>query len=157
MTPDSTATPRSLRAVGQHGQDAAALPPRDAFAPMRTMDSDETQGGLAGPADQDASGFVTMQAGTHLVFRNVDFGNGAAGFLARARAGTEVSWLDLRLGSLTGPRIGRCLVAKRETGETWGTVETGIYGATGVHALYLICAGITWLPVRPGVVRLRER
>lgn len=77
-------------------------------------------------------------------YRNIDFGNGdgASGFQARVRIDNKNIWIEIRLDSPNGKKIGLCQVAGRDTEDGWSTVKTGIYGAVGIHNVYLVFTGL---------------
>ncbi|MEX1048894.1 MAG: LamG-like jellyroll fold domain-containing protein [Akkermansiaceae bacterium] len=84
----------------------------------------------------------SISNGDWIRFRDVDFGAGATGFVARA-AGTASGNIELRLNGPTGTLIGTCAVTSTGSSNTWKTFSTTVNGtlASGVHDLYLRFTG----------------
>ncbi|HLP75983.1 MAG TPA: carbohydrate-binding protein, partial [Candidatus Paceibacterota bacterium] len=82
----------------------------------------------------------SIQNGSYLVFRNMDFGGGAASFDARV-ASTNGGIIELHLDSLTGTQFGACMVTNTGGGQVWITQSCPVNGGTGVHDLYLKFTG----------------
>jgi len=76
-------------------------------------------------------------------FRNVDFGNGGVtGFVANAMASYIPSgWIEIRIDSPNGKKIGICLISQRDGGKNWYIAKTGIYHVEGVHSVFLVFLG----------------
>jgi hypothetical protein len=94
----------------------------------------------------DTSVITYIQEGAYCVFHNVDFGEGdiVTGFCAGVKTACTLGWIEIRLDDINGPRVGLCQVAARDLGlEQWGTVRSGIYGASGIHNVYLKFTGFT--------------
>ena len=87
-------------------------------------------------------GYLTN--GDSIVYKNVNFGNGAKSFTAKvANGGTTTTTIQLRLGSQNGTLIGSLDVAP--TGD-WGTYQelsTNVSGASSTQDLYLCFSGAT--------------
>jgi len=82
--------------------------------------------------------------GSFIQVRNVDFGTtGAAEFIASVANGNNDAdtFIELRLGSLTGKLIGTLPVASTGGWDNWEEMSTSISDAIGVHDLFLIFKG----------------
>lgn len=82
-----------------------------------------------------------IENGDYLVFKNVDFGNGATGFQASAGSATNGGNIELRLDSLTGTLIGTCAVSGTDGWQTWTDAKCSVSGASGKHDLYVKFTG----------------
>jgi hypothetical protein len=94
----------------------------------------------------DTSTITYIQEGAYCVYHNVDFGEGdiVTGFSARVRTACRLGWIEIRLDEIDGLKVGLCQVASRDLGlEQWGTVKSGIYGASGIHKVYLKFIGFS--------------
>jgi alpha-L-fucosidase 2 len=115
--------------------------PRSAFSRIEA-ESYDTQSGIQNvTCDEgtDAVGYV--ESGDYAVYRNIDFENGAASFLARASSATNGGNIEIRLDSPTGQLVGTCPVAATGDWQTFTDVKCSVSGATGKHDLYLVFTG----------------
>jgi hypothetical protein len=79
-----------------------------------------------------------IDAGEWAKYANVDFGTSAKKVLeARVASATEGGIIELRLDTLTGPVIGRCVVNNTGGLQRWATVRTTIKPISGRHTLHL--------------------
>jgi endo-1,4-beta-xylanase len=98
------------------------------------------------------SGVGYIENGNNIVFKNVDFGNGATSFKALV-AGQSNTGIQLRLGSSTGTLLGTLSVAPTGSWDTYEEQSCNISKATGVNDLYLVFSGpvnIDWLTFSAG-------
>lgn len=80
-----------------------------------------------------------IQPGYYIVYKNVDFGSdGASGFIARAASATGGGYIEIRLDSLTGPKIGTCDVQGTGSWNNFIDATTTITNTTGIHDVYLV-------------------
>lgn len=114
---------------------------RNAYSRIHAVDYDSNIGCKILSPGGEESIVADIHNETFCVYKEVDFDTGATGFQAKVRTNCEAVWIEIRLDSITGPKIGMCLVAERDTGEAWNVVKTGIYGAENVHTVYLIFIG----------------
>ncbi len=82
-----------------------------------------------------------IENGDYLVFKNIDFGNGAANFEASAGSATNGGKIELRLDSLTGTLIGTCAVSGTGGWQTWTNSICNVSEVTGKHDVYLKFTG----------------
>jgi autotransporter-associated beta strand protein len=83
----------------------------------------------------------SIQNGSYLIYRNINFGTNAASFNVRVASATSGGNIELHLGSLTGPEVGACAVTNTGGGQTWVTQSCPISGAAGTNDLYLKFTG----------------
>ncbi|EPR10301.1 family 43 glycosylhydrolase [Ruminiclostridium papyrosolvens] len=84
-------------------------------------------------------GFI--ENGDYIKVKGVDFGTGAASFVARVASATSGGNIELRLDSPTGKLVGTCAVSETGGWQTWSDKSCTISGAEGVHDLYLKFTG----------------
>lgn len=116
---------------------------RDAYSKISAADYNENLLGGAikeGMGEEGEAILAWMNTGGYCLYKGIDFGTveGASGCVARVKTSGSTGWIEIRLDSPSGRKIGMLLVDKRETGEGWSNVVTGIYGAKGVHDVYLV-------------------
>jgi arabinoxylan arabinofuranohydrolase len=80
---------------------------------------------------------TSIENGDWIRLRGVDFGTDANSFGARVASTNFSGSIELRLDSLNGTVIGTCFVPNTGDAQTWTTAYCSIYGAYGVHDLYL--------------------
>ena len=83
----------------------------------------------------------SIQNGSYLIYRNINFGTNAASFNVRVASATSGGNIELHLGSLTGPEVGACAVTNTGGGQVWVTLSCPISGAAGTNDLYLKFTG----------------
>jgi len=98
------------------------------------------------------SGIGYIESGDYLLFKSVDFGNGASSFKARV-AGEANSNIQLRIGSSTGTLLGTFSVTPTGDWNTYEEQSCNISNVTGVNDLYLVFSGpvnIDWFTFGTG-------
>ncbi len=84
-------------------------------------------------------GFI--ENGDYIKVKGVDFGTGAASFIARVASATSGGNIELRLDSPTGTLVGTCAVSETGDWQTYSDKSCTVSGAEGVHDLYLKFTG----------------
>lgn len=113
---------------------------RPALAQIEAETLDTQVGAKLENCGEGGQDIGATQSGGYLVFRNLNFGGGAASFDARVAA-TNGGSIELHLDSLTGELAGVCAVTNTGVVQTWTTQSCPVGGVTGVHDLYLKCTG----------------
>jgi arabinoxylan arabinofuranohydrolase len=83
----------------------------------------------------------SIHNGDYIKIEGVNFGAGAASFLARVASATSGGNIELRLDGQTGTLVGTCSVTGTGGWQTWATRTCTVTGATGIHDLYLRFTG----------------
>jgi beta-glucosidase len=119
--------PRALR-----GRDTAAVDFDDHHR-VELVDETRTRGDAV----------AATGPGGWIEFREVDFGDGVERFTAQvAKEGGDAASIQLCLGDpATGPVIGTAPVPATGGRYTWAKATAAVYGAAGVHDLYLVFTG----------------
>lgn len=105
----------------------------DDYHRIELVDETRTRGDAVGAASP----------GAWIEFREVDFGDGVERFIAHvAKDDPGSATIQLCLGDpATGPVIGTAAVPSSGGRYTWTTITAEVYGAAGVHDLYLVFSG----------------
>jgi beta-glucosidase len=119
--------PRALR-----GRDTAAVD-FDDYHRVELVDDTRTRGDAA----------AATGPGGWIEFREVDFGDGVERFTAQvAKEDGNAAGIQLCLGDpAAGPVIGTAMVPATGGRYAWTTTTATVYGAAGVHHLYLVFTG----------------
>ncbi len=84
-------------------------------------------------------GFI--QNGDYVVYKNINFENGAESFEASVASATSGGNIEIRLDSITGTLVGTCPVTGTGGWQSWVTATCDVSRATGVHDLYFKFTG----------------
>ena len=115
--------------------------PRSAFVRIEA----ESYNGQSGVQTEDCSeggedvGYI--ENGDCIVFKNIDFGSGAASFQARVASATGGGYIERRIDSVTGSFVGTCAVEGTGNWQEWVDATCEVSGLKGVHDLYLKFTG----------------
>ena len=80
---------------------------------------------------------TSIENGDWIEVRGIDFGSDANSFGARVASTHFSGSIELHLDSLDGTVIGTCFVPNTGDAQIWTTTYCSVYGASGVHDLYL--------------------
>jgi len=129
---------------GNNGNQSSAPAEQNAFTTLEAEKYNSTNSStvqIIGTGN-GGSGVGYIENGNYLVFKNVNFGSGAASFKARvAYGGNSTTTIQLRLGSSTGTLIGSLNVASTGGWDSYKELTTTVSGASGVKDLYLCFNG----------------
>jgi len=115
--------------------------PTSAFTQIEA-ESYSNQSGIQNvTCDEGTEAIGYTENGDYAVYSNIDFGNGATSFQARASSGTNGGTIEVRLDSITGPLVGTCSVAGTGGWQTFSDAKCSVSGASGKHDLYLKFTG----------------
>lgn len=102
-------------------------------------------------------GFI--ENGDYVVYNNVDFGEGADGFVARVSSGSDGGIIEIYLDSLDGTPVGSCTVKNSGGWQIWSGVSCRVTRISGKHNVYLRFTGgesyllnINWFQFTSGTV-----
>ena len=83
-----------------------------------------------------------IQSGDWIALSQVDFGDSEAiSFIASIGNVRADSFIELRLDSVDGERIGTLPIAVKDAGTGWTELRAELSPVQGVHDLYLVFAG----------------
>ena len=125
--------------VGELG----STPPieRSAFTKLEAESYNNQSGIQTETCTEGGENIGYIENGDYVVYNNIDFGSGAAGFQARAASNASGGNIEIRLDSLTGPLVGTCLVSGTGDWQTFADVTCSVSGVSGKHDLYLKFTG----------------
>jgi len=115
--------------------------PRDAFTKIEAETYNNHLGIQTEKCSEGGEDIGYIENGDFAVYKNVDFGNGAASFEARVASATSGGKIELRIDSINGPLIGTCTVAGTGDWQKWSTVTCDVSEVKGNHDLYLVFTG----------------
>lgn len=84
---------------------------------------------------------TSIQNGSYIKVKNVDFGAGAASFSARVASTGSGGNIQVRLDTQTGTLAATCAVAGTGGSQTWVTKSCAVSGASGLHDVYFVFTG----------------
>ncbi|QNU67700.1 glycoside hydrolase family 11 protein [Ruminiclostridium herbifermentans] len=116
---------------------------RSAFSAIDSSSYNDTNSTTVRKIGTDSgNGVGYIENGNYLVYKNVDFGTGAASFKAHVANGNNTSTtIQLRTGSSTGTIIGSLTVPNTGGWDTYKDLSTTVSGVSGVKDLYLCFNG----------------
>jgi beta-xylosidase len=123
------------------GPNAPEPDPRSAFSRIEAESYNSQSGTQNVTCDEGTDAVGYTENGDYTVYRNIDFENGAASFLARASSASSGGNIEIRLDGPTGQLIGTCPVAATGDWQTFADATCTVSGATGKHDVYLIFTG----------------
>ncbi|HPT90852.1 MAG TPA: carbohydrate-binding protein [Acetivibrio sp.] len=82
-----------------------------------------------------------IENGDCVVYKNIDFGSGAASFQARVASATGGGNIEIRIDGINGPLVGTCAVKGTGGWQEWVDTTCEVSGLKGVHDLYLKFTG----------------
>ena len=118
--------------------------PRSAFEKIEA-ESYSSQSGIQTEECSDTGGGLNIgfiEDGDYVVYRNIDFDNGATSFHARVASETNGGNIEIRLGSPTGTLIGTCSVSGTGGWQVYTDVKCSVSGVSGIQDLYLVFKGV---------------
>ncbi len=115
--------------------------PIDPFSKIEG-ESYNTQFGIQNvECDEGTQAVGYTENGDYVVYKNVDFGDGAVGFIARTSSAANGGKIEIRLDSVTGPLVGTCDVPGTEGWQNFVDSKTSVSGVNGKHDVYLKFVG----------------
>lgn len=121
--------------------ETAVIEPVSAFETIEAEDFDEQSGVRAEDCSEGGQNIGYIENGDYIMFRNVDFEDGAKSFTARVAGGQENSAIEIYADSLDGIPIAKCNVPYTGGWQNWKDVSCNTGIITGKHNLYLKFTG----------------
>ena len=115
--------------------------PRSAFVQNEAEDFDSQYGIQLEDCSEGGQDVAYIEDGDYIVFKSVDFGNGAESFQARVASAGGGGNIEIRLDSITGPLVGTCKVVPNGEWQSWINATCDVSGVRGKHDLYLKFTG----------------
>ncbi|WP_426446130.1 glycoside hydrolase family 3 C-terminal domain-containing protein [Paenibacillus sp. S-38] len=141
-----------IRGTAKLKVDGEDIPHRNLYGATRAENYDDYQGVvLVEDGESGGSAVGTAAAGSWLLFKDVDFRQGARSFRART-SGTAGGSIEVRLGDPQRGRPAATAAVPAGSEGQWTTVTSQVYGARGVQDVYLRFAGemnVSWFEFEP--------
>jgi hypothetical protein len=140
-------TDGTIQKVPWWGGDMPSGPGVDQVGTLNPYDQVEaetmawSQGVKTEPCTEGGMDVGSIQNGSFIKLKGVDFGSGAASFDARVASATSGGNIELRLDSAKGKLVGTIAVAGTGGWQTWTTKSCQVSGASGIHDLFLAFTG----------------
>ncbi len=114
----------------------------DAFSTIEAEDYSSQSGIKTEDCDEGTLDVAYVQDGDWIGFTDMDFGNGAIGFTARAASTTTGSTIKIMLDDYeSGTEIGTCSVSNTGAFQTYEDFSCDITEISDIHDLYLVFEG----------------
>ncbi|WP_024831748.1 endo-1,4-beta-xylanase [Ruminiclostridium josui] len=115
--------------------------PRSAFEKIEAESYNDQSGIQTETCSEGGENVGYIEDGDYIVYKSIDFGNGATSFKARVASATNGGKIEIRLDSANGTLIGTCPVAATGDWQTWVDATCSVSGVSGKHDLYLKFTG----------------
>lgn len=115
--------------------------PQSAYGQHEAEDFSEMSGIEAETCSEGGQDIGYIENEDYVVYKGINFGNGAKSFEASVASATSGGNIEIRLDSPTGTLVGTCAVAGTGDWQSWTTATCDVSGASGVHDLYLKFTG----------------
>ena len=115
--------------------------PRSAFSKIEAESFNDQFGVQTEECKEGGEDVGYIENGDYVVYKNIDFGNGATGFDARIASAASGGNIEIRLDGVSGTLIGTCPVPSTGDWQTYETVSCSVSKVTGKHDVYLKFTG----------------
>ncbi|HEX2926876.1 MAG TPA: endo-1,4-beta-xylanase [Ruminiclostridium sp.] len=115
--------------------------PRSAFTKLEAESYNDQSGIQNVTCDEGTEAVGYTENGDYTVYKNIDFGSGAANFQARVSSANSGGNIEIRLDSASGTLVGTCPVAGTGDWQTFVDAKCSVSGVSGKHDLYLKYTG----------------
>ncbi|HEX2925427.1 MAG TPA: non-reducing end alpha-L-arabinofuranosidase family hydrolase, partial [Ruminiclostridium sp.] len=115
--------------------------PVSAFSKIEAESYSDQSGVQTETCNEGGDNVGYIENGDYAVYKNVDFGDGAASFKARVSSAGNGGNIEIRLDSVTGTLAGTCKVAATGDWQTWADATCDLSKISGKHDLYLKFTG----------------
>ncbi|MBP0987622.1 MAG: carbohydrate-binding protein, partial [Oscillospiraceae bacterium] len=127
--------------AGLTGGTTAEIPPFSAFDKIEAEDYSAMSGVLIGDSETTGKDVGYIEDGDYLVFKNVDFGDGAKSVTANIAAPGGGSAVEFYLDAMSGTPIAVCKVDGTGGFQDYQLISANVTSASGKHDLYVKFTG----------------
>lgn len=117
------------------------IEPISAFETIEAENFDEQSGIRAEDCSEGGQNIGYIENDDYIMFRNVDFEDGAKSFTARVAGGQEGCAIEVYVDSLDSTPIAKCSIPSTGGWQNWTNLSCNISEVTGKHTLYLKFTG----------------
>ncbi len=121
--------------------ESTPIEPVSAFETIEAENFDEQSGVKTEDCSEGGQNVGYIENGDYIMFRNVDFEDGAKSFTARIAGGQEGCAIEVYVDSLDGTPIAKCSISSAGGWQDWTDVSCNTAAITGKHTLYLKFTG----------------
>ncbi len=114
---------------------------RSAFEQIEGESFDKQSGVQTETCSEGGEDIGYIENGDYAVYSNIDFGNGAEKFQARAASNSSGGNIEIHLDSINGTLIGTCPITGTGDWQTYADTSCSISGVRGKHDVYLKFTG----------------
>ncbi len=112
-----------------------------AFETIEAENFDEQNGIKTEDCSEGGQNVGYIENNDYIMFRNVDFEDGAKSFTARISGGNEGCAIEVYVDSLDSMPVAKCNIQTTGSWQDWSDVSCNIATITGKHTLYLKFTG----------------
>ncbi|MGN1223895.1 MAG: carbohydrate-binding protein [Ruminococcus sp.] len=117
------------------------IEPISAFETIEAENFDEQSGIKTEDCSEGGQNIGYIENDDYIMFRNVDFEDGAKSFTARVAGGQEGCAIEVYVDSLDGTPIAKCSIPSTGGWQNWTDVSCNTAAVTGKHTIYLKFTG----------------
>ncbi|MGN0621078.1 MAG: carbohydrate-binding protein, partial [Porcipelethomonas sp.] len=121
--------------------ESTPIEPVSAFETIEAENFDEQSGVKTEDCSEGGQNVGYIENGDYIMFRNVDFEDGAKSFSARVAGGQEGCAIEVYADSLDGTPIAKCSIPSTGSWQDWTDVSCNTASVTGKHTIYLKFTG----------------
>ena len=111
------------------------------FRSIEAEDSDVLLGGIKIENNEGYSDIGYIQNGSAFVVCDLDFFLGAASFKIKASSAGDGGAVELHLGSVSGPVVGKCDISPTGEWSDYKEFTCNMAGCSGLQDVYIVCRG----------------
>lgn len=115
--------------------------PISAFETIEAENFDEQSGIKTEDCSEGGQNIGYIENDDYIMFRNVDFEDGAKSFTARVAGGQDGCAIEVYVDSLDGTPIAKCSIPSTGGWQSWTDVFCNTAAVTGKHTIYLKFTG----------------
>lgn len=115
--------------------------PISAFETIEAENFDEQSGIKTEDCSEGGQNIGYIENDDYIMFRNVDFEDGAKSFTARVAGGQDGCAIEVYVDSLDGTPIAKCSIPSTGGWQNWTDVSCNTAAVTGKHTIYLKFTG----------------
>lgn len=113
------------------------IEPISAFETIEAENFDEQSGVKVEDCSEGGQNIGYIENNDYIMFRNVDFEDGAKSFTARVAGGQEGCSIEVYIDSLDGTQIAKCSIPSTGGWQNWTDLSCNTVTVSGEHTLYL--------------------
>ena len=121
--------------------ESTPIEPVSAFETIEAENFDEQSGIKTEECSEGGMNVGYIENGDYIMFKNIDFEDGAKSFNARVAGGNETCQIEVYIDTLDSKPIGKCSVESTGGWQNWTDISCNISKVTDKHNVYLKFTG----------------